>query len=114
MNLFIAEAWAQAPAAGGAPPQGLGQYGGLLMLVVLFVAFYFLLIRPQAKRAKDHKAMISALAKGDEVATSGGALGRITHVGDNFVTLEIAQGVEIKVQRHAIQSVLPKGTIKSA
>jgi preprotein translocase subunit YajC len=110
MNLFIAEAWAQAPAASS---QGLGQYGGLLMLVVLFVAFYFLLIRPQAKRAKDHKTMIAALAKGDEVVTAGGTLGRITNVSENFITLEIAEGVETKVQRQSIQSVMPKGTIKS-
>ncbi len=112
MNFFISDAMAQAQAPAGAPPQG-GGYFTLVMLIVLFIAFYFLLIRPQAKRAKEHKAMIAALAKGDEVVTSGGTLGRITHVGDNFVTVEIADGVEIKVQRQAIQSILPKGTIKS-
>ncbi len=111
MNLFVSDAWAQqAPAAA---QQG-GQFVTLILLALMFVAFYFLLIRPQAKRAKEHKAMIAALAKGDEVVTAGGALGRITHVGENFVSVEIAEGVEIKVQRHAIQSVLPKGTIKSA
>jgi preprotein translocase subunit YajC len=112
MNLFIAEAFAENGAAGAAP-QG-SPYVTLLMLVAMFAAFYFLLIRPQAKRAKEHKALISALAKGDEVVTSGGTLGRVTHVGDNYITLEVAAGVEIKVQRHAIQTVLPKGTIKSA
>jgi preprotein translocase subunit YajC len=83
------------------------------MLGVLFAAFYFILIRPQAKRAKEHKAMIAALAKGDEVVTGGGVLGRVTNLGDSYVTVDIAEGVEIKVQRQAIQTVLPKGTIKS-
>ncbi len=111
MNFFISDALAQAQAPAGGSPQG--GYFTLIMLIVLFVAFYFLLIRPQSKRAKEHKALIAALAKGDEVVTNGGTLGRITHVGDNFVTVEIADGVETKVQRQAIQSVMPKGTIKS-
>jgi len=80
---------------------------------VLFAAFYFILIRPQAKRAKEHKTMIAALAKGDEILTSGGILGRITELGDVYVTVEIADGVLVKVQRPAIQAVLPKGTIKA-
>jgi preprotein translocase subunit YajC len=83
------------------------------MLGVLFAAFYFILIRPQAKRAKEHKTMIAALAKGDEILTSGGILGRITELGDVYVTVEIADGVLVKVQRPAIQAVLPKGTIKA-
>lgn len=111
MNWLIADAWAQA-APGGAP-QG-SPYVTLIMLGAMFAIFYFLLIRPQAKRAKEHKAMVAALAKGDEVVTAGGVLGRITHVGENFVTLEIADKVEIRVQRPAIQAVMPKGTIKSA
>ena len=109
MNFLISDAWAQA-----APAQQDGSFVTLIMLAVMFVAFYFILIRPQAKRAKEHKAMISALSKGDEVVTAGGTLGRITHVGESFVSVEIAEGVEIKVQRQSVQTVLPKGTIKSA
>ncbi len=113
MNFLISDAWAEAPAAAGAPPQG-SPFVTLIMLGVLFAAFYFILIRPQAKRAKEHKTMIAALAKGDEVVTAGGVLGRVTNLGEAYVTVDIAEGVEIKVQRHAIQTVLPKGTIKSA
>ena len=112
MNFLISDAWAEAPAA-GAPPQG-SPFVTLIMLGVLFAAFYFVVIRPQAKRAKEHKAMIAALAKGDEVVTGGGVLGRVTELGDGIITVEIAKGVEIKVQRPAVQTVLPKGTIKSA
>ena len=86
----------------------------LIMLGVLFAAFYFILIRPQAKRAKEHKAMITALAKGDEIVTGGGVLGKVTNLSDGYITVDIADGVEIKVQRQAVQTVLPKGTIKSA
>jgi len=111
MNWFIAEAWAQAAPQGGA--QG-SPYTALIMLVGMFVVFWFLLIRPQQKRAKEHKAMIDALAKGDEVVTAGGVLGRVTHLNANYVTVEIADKVEIKVQRPAIQAVLPKGTLKAA
>ncbi|TAM43741.1 MAG: preprotein translocase subunit YajC [Gammaproteobacteria bacterium] len=111
MNLFIADAYAQA--ADPAAQQG-GGLVSIMMLVVMFVAFYFLLIRPQAKRAKEHKAMISALAKGDEVVAAGGVLGRVIELSDQYATVEIAEGVQIKVQRQAIQTVLPKGTLKSA
>jgi preprotein translocase subunit YajC len=76
--------------------------------------FYFLLIRPQAKRAKEHKSMVAALAVGDEVVTSGGILGRVTEAGEQFLTVEVAEGVRVKVQRHTVSSVLPKGTMKSA
>jgi preprotein translocase subunit YajC len=86
----------------------------LLPLVLIFVVFYFLLIRPQAKRAKEHKAMVAALGVGDEVATAGGVLGKVTETGDQFLTLEIAEGVRVKIQRHTVTSVLPKGTIKNA
>jgi preprotein translocase subunit YajC len=86
----------------------------LLPLVLIFVVFYFLLIRPQAKRAKEHKAMVAALAVGDEVVTSGGLLGRITETGEQFLTVEIADGVRVKVQRHTVSTVLPKGTLKNA
>ena len=114
MNFLISEAWAQAPAAPtGAPAQG-SPFMTLIMLGELFAAFYFILIRPQAKRAKEHKAMVAALAKGDEVVTTGGVLGRVTELGEGYITVDIAKGVEIKVQRQAVQTVLPKGTIKSA
>ena len=107
MDFFIASAYAQ-----DASPQG-----GLLSflpLIVIFVVFYFLLIRPQMKRAKEHKALISQLAVGDEVVSSGGLLGKVTHVGDSFVTLELADNVKVKLQKHAVATVMPKGTIKSA
>jgi preprotein translocase subunit YajC len=98
---------------GGGAPAGAPLYQ-LLPLVILFGLFYFLLIRPQTKRAKEHRSMVAALQKGDEVVTSGGTLGRVTEVGEVFVTLEVAQNVNIKVQRQMIQAVMPKGTIKSA
>ena len=98
--------------AAGAAQQG-SPFVTLIMLAVLFGAFYFILIRPQAKRAKEHKAMIAALSKGDEVVTAGGVLGRISGLGEAYVTVEIADGIEVKVQRQAVQTVLPKGTIKS-
>lgn len=110
MNGLIAQAWAQG-ADGGA--QG-SPYVTLIMLAGMFAIFWFLLIRPQQKRAKEHRAMVEALSKGDEVVTGGGVLGRITHVGQTYVTVEIADKVEIKVQRPAIQAVLPKGSIKAA
>ncbi len=108
MDWLIPSAYAQA--AGGAQPSALTS---LLPLVLIFVVFYFLLIRPQTKRAKEHKAMVAALGTGDEVVTSGGMLGRITEVGDQFLTVEVAEGVRVKVQRHTVTSVLPKGTLKS-
>ncbi len=110
MNFLISEAWADAPA--GAAPQG--GMSSILLMGGMLVVFYFVLIRPQQKRAKEHKAMLSALAKGDEVVAAGGTLGRVTDLNDNYVTVEIADGVNVKVQRQAVQVVLPKGTIKSA
>ena len=83
-------------------------------LILIFAIMYFLLIRPQQKKVKEHKAMVEALSKGDEVVTNGGLLGRITDVDENFVTLKIADNVEIKVQRHAVASLMPKGTLKDA
>ena len=108
MNGLISSAYAQTstPAAGG----GMGQ---ILILVVFVVIFYFMLIRPQQKRAKEQQSMLSKLASGDEVATSGGLLGRITDVGDTLVTLELAEGVRVKVQKSAVSQLLPKGTMKS-
>jgi len=110
MDWLIASAHAQA-AAGGAQPNALLQ---MLPLLLIFVVFYFLLIRPQSKRAKEHKAMVSALGVGDEIVTSGGILGKVIETGEQFMTVEIAQGVQVKVQRHTVTSVLPKGTLKSA
>jgi preprotein translocase subunit YajC len=112
LNLVIASAHAADPA-----PAGAAQGGGVmsfLPLIIIFVIFYFLLIRPQSKRAKEHRAMIAALAKGDEVVTGGGLLGRVNDLDENYVTLEIAAGVAVKVQRQAVAQVLPKGTIKGA
>jgi preprotein translocase subunit YajC len=109
MDWLISSASAQA--AGSAQPNPLLQ---MLPLVLIFVVFYFLLIRPQSKRAKEHKAMVAALAVGDEVVTSGGILGKIVETGEQFVTVEIASGVQIKVQRQTISNVVPKGTLKSA
>lgn len=109
MEWLIPSAYAQA--AGGAQPNAFVQ---LLPLVLIFVVFYFLLIRPQAKRAKEHKAMVAALAVGDEVVTAGGILGKVTETGDQFLTVELAEGVRVKVQRHTVSTVLPKGTLKNA
>ncbi len=109
MNLFISEAWAQG--AGGAQGGGLSL---IIMMVLFFGIMYFMLIRPQQKRTRDHRKMIEELAKGDEVVTNGGTLGRITHVGGQFLTVEVAEGVAIKVQKHAVAAVMPKGTIKES
>ena len=103
------EAFAQT----AAPAQQGMDWVGLMPLVLLFVLLYFLMIRPQMKRAKEHKAMTETLQKGDEVITGGGVLGRITKVGDNYVTLQVVENVEIQVQKAAVQTLLPKGTIKS-
>lgn len=103
---------AQAQATGGASQGSL--LTSMLPLVLIFVVFYFLLIRPQTKRAKEHQAMIKALDVGAEVATAGGIVGKIIEVSDQFLTIEIADGVQVKVQRHTVTQVLPKGTLKSA
>jgi len=107
LDFFIASAHAQ----DAAQPGGLMSF---LPLIIIFVIFYFLLLRPQMKRAKEHKKLVAELGNGDEVVTNGGLLGRITHVGESFVTVELAENVQIKVQKHAVASVMPKGTIKSA
>lgn len=110
LDLFVSPAAAQ---AGGAA-QGGNPLMSLLPLIVLFVVFWFLLLRPQMKKAKEHRELIAKLAKGDEVLTSGGMAGRIEDLGESFVTVEVADKVSIKVQRGAITAVLPKGTLKSA
>jgi len=108
--VFISSAFAQtAPAAGGDMQSSLMS---MLPLVLMFVVLYFVMIRPQMKKQKEHRAMVEALAKGDEVVTGGGMLGRVTKLGDNFIGVEIANGVEVQIQRSAVVQVLPKGTIK--
>jgi preprotein translocase subunit YajC len=101
------------PAFAQAAPSGDPGYIGLLPIVLMFVLLYFLMIRPQMKRAKESKQMIEALQKGDEVVTAGGVVGRITKLGDAYISLEIAPNTEINVQKSAVQVLLPKGTIKS-
>jgi len=109
MSFFIENAYAQ----GAAPAQG-GSMGFLLMMGLFFVIFYFMLIRPQSKRAKEHRAMLQALAAGDEVVTSGGILGKVTEVGDTFITVEVASGVQLKVQKPQVAALMPKGTVKGS
>ena len=106
-NLLISDAWAQAGGGGGS------SMFSLLPLVLIFVLFYFLLIRPQQKKKKEHKDMVVAMQVGDEVATNGGLLGQVTDLDDNCVTLKVATGVNIQVQRHAIAQMIPKGTFKA-
>jgi preprotein translocase subunit YajC len=107
--VFISNAFAQ---TAGAAAGGESSLLSMLPLVLMFVVLYFVMIRPQMKRQKEHKAMIEAVAKGDEVVTSGGLLGKITKIGESFLTLEVASGVELQVQRSAVVQVLPKGTVK--
>jgi len=113
-NVFISEAFAQtAPAAatGGAESM-FGSMAQLLPLVLMFVVLYFIMIRPQMKKQKEHKAMVEAIAKGDEVIIGGGLLGRVAKLGESFLHVEVANGVEVQVQRAAVVQVLPKGTFK--
>jgi preprotein translocase subunit YajC len=111
--VFISEAFAQAaPAATSASQSPFGGLTGMLPIVLMFVVLYFVMIRPQMKRQKEHKAMIDAIAKGDEVVIGGGVLGKVTKTGDNYLYVEIATGVEVQVQRAAVVQVLPKGTVK--
>jgi preprotein translocase subunit YajC len=108
LDFFIDSAWAQ---TGGGTAGGLST---LLFPIGLIVVFYFLLIRPQQKKQKEHRQMVEAVGAGDEVVTGGGVIGKVTDVGEQFLTVEIATGVSVKVQRHTIAAVLPKGTFKSA
>ena len=105
--MIISPAFAQS--AGGGDPG----YIGFLPIILMFVLLYFLMIRPQMKRSKEQKQMVEALQKGDEVITAGGVLGRITRIGDAYVSLEVAPNTEISIQRAAVQMLLPKGTLKS-
>ena len=107
--MIISPAYAQTAAGGG---DMMSSLTGMLPLVLMFVVLYFVMIRPQMKKQKEHRSMIEALAKGDEVATAGGLLGKVTKLGDGFLGVEIANGVEVQMQRSAVVQVLPKGTIK--
>ena len=109
LDLIISPASAQAAGSQQGSPMSL-----VIMMVLFFAVFYFMAIRPQMKRAKEHRALLSGLVKGDEVITNGGMGGRVVDLGDSFVTLEIAEGVSVKVQKNAITAVLPKGSLKSA
>jgi len=106
MEFLIQNAWAQTTATGDS-------LTSLIPLVILFVVFYFLLIRPQTKRVKEHKKMVESLAKGDEIVTTGGLLGKIINLGENFVAIEVAPNIEVKVQRYQVAAVMPKGTMKN-
>ncbi|HEY5624404.1 MAG TPA: preprotein translocase subunit YajC [Gammaproteobacteria bacterium] len=106
MDFFIEPAWAQA-----AQPS---LFGSMLPLLIIVALFYFLLIRPQNKRQKEHREMVAALEKDQEVVTGGGVLGKVIEVGDLWVTLEVADNVQVKVQKNTIAALMPKGTIKSA
>lgn len=108
LDLFISPAFAQAQ--GGQPPV----WQLPVMLGLFFLVFYFFVLRPQSKRAKEHRAMLAALSKGDEVVTAGGVLGRVADIGDAFISVEVSNDVVIKLQRHAITAVLPKGSLKAA
>lgn len=108
IEVFVPTAWAQDGSAQGDPLIMFLWLGGI------FVLFYFLLIRPQNKKQKEHRQMVEALTAGDEVVTAGGLLGKVTEVGEQFLTVEIASNVSVKVQRHTVAAVLPKGTLKSA
>ncbi len=106
--MFITSAFAQTTSGGDMQSSLMS----MLPLILMFVVLYFVMIRPQMKRSKEHRSMIEALAKGDEVATAGGMLGKVTRLGDVYLGVEIANGVEVQLQRSAVVQVLPKGTIK--
>jgi len=107
VSFFISDAMAQA-----GPASGTQQFTSIAMMIGLFVVFYLLLIRPEQKRRKEHQAMVAGLAKGDEIVTMGGMLGKIMAVGDNFLTVQVAKDIEIKIQKMSIQAMMPKGTYK--
>lgn len=108
MDFLVSNAYAQAAGGSGSTLMSL------LPMVLIFVVFYFLLIRPQQKRQKEHRGMVANLGKGDEVLSNGGLLGKVTNVGENYITVELGEGMSVKMQAAAIAQVLPKGTIKSA
>jgi preprotein translocase subunit YajC len=108
LDFFVTPAYAQAAAPAG------GSFSPFILMIGLFVVFYFMIIRPQNKKQKEHREMVEALGAGDEVVTSGGLLGKVTAVGEQFLDVEVAQNVTLKVQRHTVTAIMPKGTIKSA
>jgi preprotein translocase subunit YajC len=110
--VFISQAFAQAAPAPSVTPDMFGSLTSMLPLVLMFVVLYFVMIRPQMKRQKEHKSMIDALAKGDEVIIAGGLLGKVSKMGETYLGVEVANGVEIQVQRSSVVLVLPKGTFK--
>jgi preprotein translocase subunit YajC len=111
--MFISSAFAQtAPAAASAGGDLQSSLMSMLPLLLMFVVLYFVMIRPQMKKQKEHKTMIDALAKGDEIVTAGGFLGKVSKLGDGYLGVEIANGVEVQMQRSAVVQVLPKGSIK--
>ncbi|MEN9434080.1 MAG: preprotein translocase subunit YajC [Pseudomonadota bacterium] len=107
MSFLIADAYAATPA-----PAGGGMIEMVIMMAIFFAIMYFMIIRPQQKRAKEHKAMLDSLSKGDEVVTGGGLMGKVTAITDNYIEMSVADSVNVKVQKHAVSSVLPKGTLK--
>ncbi len=113
MEFLIADAYAQGSGAGGSGGGGLSAFVEILPIVLLLGLIYLMLIRPQSKRAKEQKKMLESLTKGDEVVTSGGLLGKIMDVGDNFVLIDLGSDIKVKVQRQAISNTVPKGTVKS-
>ena len=108
LDFFVTPAHAQAAAPTG------GSFSPFILMIGLFVVFYFMIIRPQNKKQKEHREMVEALGAGDEVVTAGGLLGKVTAVGEQFLDVEVAQNVTLKVQRHTVTAIMPKGTIKSA
>ena len=110
--MFISEAFAQAAPAATGSPDLFGSLGSMLPLVLMFVVLYFVMIRPQMKRQKEQRAMIDSLVKGDEVVIGGGVLGKVAKLGETYLSVEVANGVEIQVQRASVLQVLPKGTFK--
>jgi preprotein translocase subunit YajC len=111
-NLFISSAYAQTAPAAAAGGDMMSTLTGMLPLILMFGVLYFVMIRPQMKKQKEHRAMIDALAKGDEIATAGGLVGKVTKLGETLLSIEIANGVEVQLQRHAVVQVLPKGSLK--
>jgi preprotein translocase subunit YajC len=112
LPVFISSAFAQTAPAAAAGGDMQSSLMSMLPLVLMFVVLYFVMIRPQMKKQKEHRAMIDALAKGDEVVTAGGVLGKVTKLGEGYISAEIADGVEVQLQRSAVVQVLPKGTMK--
>jgi preprotein translocase subunit YajC len=111
--VFISSAFAQTAPAAAASGGGIeSSLMSMLPLILMFVVLYFVMIRPQMKKQKEHRAMIDVLAKGDEIVSAGGMIGKVTKLGESYVSVELAQGVEVQLQRSAVVQVLPKGTVK--